>query len=188
MDWWQKKERLRFRLIWIVLLSTIAVSFVVDLILDEPRDVGSVHIAIESLIVLLAFGSAAYLGSSWLRTQQTVADLMKSLANHQVERDEWRKRTETLLHGLATEIDSQLKVWGLTAAERETALFLLKGYGHKEIALLFEKSEWTVRHQAAAVYRKSRLAGRVELSAFFLENLMLPKKVDAGASRAGDAS
>jgi hypothetical protein len=31
-----------------------------------------------------------------------------------------------------------------------------------------------VRQQAIAVYRKSGLAGRAELSAFFLEDLLLP--------------
>jgi DNA-binding CsgD family transcriptional regulator len=58
--------------------------------------------------------------------------------------------------------------------ERETALMLLKGHGHKEIATILGKSERTVRQQAVAVYRKSGLAGRAELSAFFLEDLLLP--------------
>jgi DNA-binding CsgD family transcriptional regulator len=188
MHWWQKNKGLKSRLIWIAILGTIAVSFVVDLLLDEPAAVGGIHIALESLIVFLAFGSAVFLGSSWLRTQKTVVALEKSLAEQQTERDQWRQRTESLLRGLGIEIDSQLRIWGLTPAERETALLLLKGYGHKEIALLFEKSERTVRHQAAAVYRKSRLAGRVELSAFFLEHLLLPQRVDAGAREPGDAA
>jgi len=35
-------------------------------------------------------------------------------------------------------------------------------------------SERTIRDQARAVYRKSGVAGRTELSAFFLEDLLLP--------------
>ena len=71
-----------------------------------------------------------------------------------------------------------------SAAERETALLLLKGYGHKEIAELLGKSERTVRQQSIAVYRKSGLAGRAQLSAFFLEDLLLPS---SSAPPAGDA-
>lgn len=42
-------------------------------------------------------------------------------------------------------------------------------------------SERTVRQQALSVYRKAKLAGRAELSAFFLEDLLAPV---AGASDA----
>jgi DNA-binding CsgD family transcriptional regulator len=90
------------------------------------------------------------------------------------ERDLWRKRTHALLGGLSEEIESQLRRWGLTPVERQTALLLLKGCGHKQIAQLLGKSERTVRQQAVTVYRKSGLAGRAELAGFFLENLHLP--------------
>ena len=39
---------------------------------------------------------------------------------------------------------------------------------------LLGKSDRTVRQQAVEVYRKSGLSGRAELSAFFLEDLLLP--------------
>jgi len=54
---------------------------------------------------------------------------------------------------------------------------LLRGYGHKKIAELLQKSERTVRQQAIAVYRKSGLHGRAELSAFFLEGLRAMKPI-----------
>jgi len=73
----------------------------------------------------------------------------------------------------------------LSPVERETALLLLKGYGHKEIAGLQEKSERTVRQHAVAVYRKSGLSGRAELSAFFLEDLLLPADERADPGKAG---
>ncbi len=90
------------------------------------------------------------------------------------ERDAWRERAETLLRGLGEAIDAQLREWQLTPPERDTALLLLKGYGHKEIASLAGRSERTVRQHAVAVYRKSGLGGRAELAAFFLEDLLLP--------------
>ena len=76
---------------------------------------------------------------------------------------------------------------GLTAAEREVALQLLKGQSHKEIAYATGRSERTVRQHAVAVYQKSGLRGRAELAAFFLEDLILPTGVtQAGAERQSD--
>ncbi len=51
---------------------------------------------------------------------------------------------------------------------------LLKGLSHKEISEIRSTSETTIRQQALAVYRKSGLRSRAELSAFFLEDLLLP--------------
>ena len=53
---------------------------------------------------------------------------------------------------------------------------LLKGYGHKEIAALTGRSERTVRQHAGVVYDKAGLAGRAELAAYFLHDLMLPEE------------
>ncbi len=60
-------------------------------------------------------------------------------------------------------------------ADLEAALALLKGLSHKTIAKWSGRSERTVRQHAVAVYRKSGLEGRAELSAFFLEGLLLPQ-------------
>jgi hypothetical protein len=50
----------------------------------------------------------------------------------------------------------------------------IQGLSHKEIAEIRETSERTVREQSRTLYRKSSLAGRSSLSAFFLEDLLLP--------------
>jgi DNA-binding NarL/FixJ family response regulator len=60
-------------------------------------------------------------------------------------------------------------------SEREVGLLLLKGLSLKDIAVVRGASEATVRQQAQAIYRKADLAGRAELSAFFLEDLLLPR-------------
>jgi DNA-binding NarL/FixJ family response regulator len=45
---------------------------------------------------------------------------------------------------------------------------------HKEVAVVREASVLTIRQQARSVYTKSNLSGRAALSAFFLEDLLLP--------------
>lgn len=63
-----------------------------------------------------------------------------------------------------------------TPTEKQVALLLLKGLGLREAADVLGRSERTVRQHAVAVYKKSGLSGRAELSAFFLEDLLLPQQ------------
>lgn len=69
--------------------------------------------------------------------------------------------------------------WGLTPAEQDIALLLLKGLSHKEIAQVRAVSETTVRQQARSLYRKAGLSGRSDLAAFFLEDLLGPRDLPA---------
>lgn len=156
-----------------------------DLALDWPTGPGALHVLVEGTVLLLCLAGVAVLWGAWTRTRRSLARTRAAMADREAERDHWRARTETLLRGLGAAIDDQLRAWQLTPTERETALLLLKGYGHKEIAELCGRSERTVRQHAVAVYRKSRLAGRAELAAFFLEDLLLPG--DSSGLEASDA-
>ncbi len=82
-----------------------------------------------------------------------------------------RKQVE----GLAVFINAQFEDWELTRAENEVALLLLKGFSMREIAQLRGISERTARQQATTVYGKSGQNGRAGLSAYFLEDLLLPE-------------
>ena len=62
--------------------------------------------------------------------------------------------------------------WGLTPAERDVALFAIKGLSTAEIAALRETSEGTVKAQTNAIYRKAGVSGRPQLLSLFIEELM----------------
>ena len=62
--------------------------------------------------------------------------------------------------------------WGLTAAERDIAMFALKGLNTAEISALRATSEGTVKAQTAAIYRKAGVNGRGQLLSLFIEDLM----------------
>ena len=83
------------------------------------------------------------------------------------------------LDGLSRSIDLQLDQWQLSVAEKDVAFLLLKGLSLKEIAAARGTTEKTARVQSSAVYAKSGLAGRSELSAFFLEDLLPPGAASA---------
>lgn len=170
---------LRLGLIGALLL--VAVGGIADLVQDHSEDVATSHLAFEVAVVAFALTAIGVLGVGWQRERAALRDLHGTLAAHRAERDAWRTRAEKLLRGLGEAIDEQFRGWGLSPAEREVAMLLLKGFGHKEIAALQDRSERTVRQHAIAVYRKSGLSGRAALSAFFLEDLLLPSQQDGDA-------
>lgn len=176
----------RYPLPTIVILALVAIGGTTDLILDKPDTWLSLHVFFELALILFSLGSLAVLSLQWRRataelagTQRTLAAAQRSLEERAAERDAWRQSAEASLSGLGQAIDRQFGDWGLTPTEREIALLLLKGHGHKQIAGLTGRSERTVRQHAVAVYEKAGLGGRAELAAFFLQDLMLPREGSA---------
>lgn len=62
--------------------------------------------------------------------------------------------------------------WALTPAERDVALFSVKGLTLAEIAAARGTSEGTVKAQCAAVYRKAGVSSRVQLLSLFVDDLL----------------
>lgn len=69
-------------------------------------------------------------------------------------------------------VEERFGEWGLTPAERDVALFALKGLSIAEIATLRQTSEGTVKAQTNAIYRKAGVTGRPQLLSLFVEDLM----------------
>lgn len=69
-------------------------------------------------------------------------------------------------------MEEQFAAWGLTPAERDVALFAIKGLSTFDIAQLRQTSEGTVKAQMAAIYRKAGVTGRPQLLSLFIEDLM----------------
>ena len=116
------------------------------------------------------------------RPEARIGALSRDLTRSREEAARWREEAQQALQGLGAAIDRQFARWELTPAEREVALLLLKGLSLKEVADVRGTSERTAREQARAGYRKAGLSGRSELSAFFLEDLLLPEAEPVGAA------
>lgn len=69
-------------------------------------------------------------------------------------------------------LEEKFTEWGLTTAERDVALFAIKGMSTAEIATLRATSEGTVKAQTNAIYRKAGVTGRPQLLSLFIEDLM----------------
>lgn len=161
----------------ITLFGVVVVLIGWDLYIDFAEGVGFWHIAVESVIFVVAVIGIVLM---WRQLDRVRSDLDEA----RVEAAQWKQESAELLEGLGAAIERQFGRWDLSAAEADVSLFLLKGMSHKEIASLRNTSERTVREQARAVYRKSGLPGRSALSAFFLEDLLLPHE-DVGGSATG---
>lgn len=158
----------------VILLAIITTGGLIDLALDAPRHWHSAHSLFEMAYLVVCLGATVWLGRGWYLARLELLHTRSVLSQREVDRDNWRQQAQVLLEGMGEAIDKQLRSWELTTMERETALLLLKGYSHQAIADLRQCSERTVRQHAVSVYRKSGLGGRAELSAFFLEDILLP--------------
>ena len=69
-------------------------------------------------------------------------------------------------------LEERFTLWGLTPAERDVALFAIKGLSTAEIAVLRTTSEGTVKAQTNAIYRKAGVSGRPQLLSLFIEDLI----------------
>lgn len=69
-------------------------------------------------------------------------------------------------------LEERFTLWGLTPAERDVALFAIKGLSTAEIAVLRHTSEGTVKAQTNAIYRKAGVTGRPQLLSLFIEDLI----------------
>ena len=164
---------------WILLL--VAVGGAVDLVLDQPASWLSAHVIGELVLMGVSLASSVVLWRGWALSRRELALAEVAVARSSAERDTWRASAESALAGFRGAVENQFGKWGLSPSEREIALLLLQGLGHKQIAARTGRSERTVRQHAVSVYEKSGLGGRAELAAFFLEGLIPRRGV-------GDAS
>ena len=142
-----------------IVLVAATLFFAFDIIVDlVAKDESWMHLFVES-IVFLAISTVLF--QELRRLRQLKAEL-----------SEERIRTARLSGELLAVMRDQFAQWGLSPSESEIALLLIKGLSMKEIAEARRVKEKTIRQQATSVYAKSGYAGRHELAAHFIEDLM----------------
>ncbi len=161
--------------------AIVAVLAAIDLAFDLRQGTTARHLLAEGAVVALALAGAVGMARHLARLQrearasrEEALALAERLKVTEAEAARWRAEARDLLKGLGAALGRQFERWGLSPAEEEVALLLLKGLSHKEIAEVRSIAEATARQQARAVYRKAGLSGRNDLAAFFLEDLLLP--------------
>ena len=183
---WEVDPASPWALAWPAGLFVVITVFVgADMAADVSSGIGAAHLEVEAVALLLCLGGAWATGLQLRRAQQRASDLRRNLEGTRADLGRALQETEALRAGLGAALDGQFERWGLTSAQREVALLVLKGLSYKEVAELRRTAEHTVRNQALAIFRKAGLAGRAEMAAFFLEDLLLPRVAPRQAASAG---
>lgn len=142
--------------------------FAYDIISDLSAGSDSYSHIIVEIIVCLAITIVLF------QELKRVASLKNAV---QIE----KIKTARLSGELFKVMNKQFTEWELSPSENEVALLLIKGMSMKEISDIRHVKEKTVRQQATQIYAKSGYAGRHELAAHFIEDLMLEKNQHLGA-------
>jgi len=115
----------------------------------------------EYLELLAAFGLTLGVGFGiWV--------LRRTLRERNLAQERLRRASGAFMNLL----DERFVEWGLTPAEKDVALFAIKGMSTAEIAALRATSEGTVKAQTNAIYRKAGVTGRSQLLSLFIDDLM----------------
>ncbi|QFT81958.1 Bacterial regulatory protein, LuxR family [Roseovarius sp. THAF27] len=76
-----------------------------------------------------------------------------------------RGEMDSFVHGKFDE-------WNLTSAERDIAMYMLKGLSIAEIAAARSTAEGTVKAQTSNIFRKTGVASRMELMSLFMDEFL----------------
>jgi len=156
----------------ILLLTLIMVMNLFDVYSDITLGASTSHL-VEEVIVILATALGAT--SLLIRQQKQTKDLLttkKKLQQQNQKVIEMSEKMQTARHKYSVVIHEQFQQWQLSASEQEIALLMLKGLNFKEIGLIRETKEKTVRQQASNIYAKANVDGRHEFSAWFFEDFL----------------
>lgn len=160
----------------VAVLGFILVLVGADLVTDSLEGVHWSHLIAELAVALAAGAAFLVLLNKSFQKSHELNHSREVIQTREQEVKRWREESEKFVHGLSAAIDAQMARWSLTVSEKDIALLLLKGLSLKEIAEIRKTVEKTVRTQSTSIYAKAGLAGRSELAAFFLEDLLIPTK------------
>ena len=147
-------------------------------IVTEGDEVELADILVDALSILLTISAAvgvALLSQRMHSQHEEKMALIRDLEVARSDGNDWRAKVQSHMAGIRIEMEKQFQEWGMTAAEQEIGMLILKGLSHKEVARLRGTSEATVRQQAQAIYHKSNLPGKTAFSAYFLEDIFSPE-------------
>ena len=162
------------RLLLSAVLTTILFLIGLDIVEDYAEGASLEHLGIEAVVSVLVAAALGIVIRGNLLLKRLLKRERQDFGRYKQESERWQIEARKFLNGLSHSIDSQLEAWKLTMAEKEVAFLLLKGFSVKEIAEARGTSDNTTRAQTGAVYAKAGVNGRTELSAFFLEDLLVP--------------
>lgn len=166
-------EEGRRPLIYAVISLFITISLTsVDILHELHQGVDLRYICLEFAICFSACLGVIFVSSLFYQERKTRLGLDHELMIVKSDVEKWKQKVKSISQQFATAIDEQFTLWGLSKAEKDISLLLIKGMSSKDIAILRNVTEKTIRTHASAVYKKSGLTTRYELAAYFIDALI----------------
>jgi DNA-binding NarL/FixJ family response regulator len=158
--------------ILIVIFTIVVVASGADLVADLSHGATAEHVFKEAVIVVISVFAIAWVLSGLHRQKLEIRALKNELEGRGKVQVSPKKYVLEARRKLGTVVAQQFSEWKLTESEADVGWLLLKGLSLKEIALLRNTLEKTVRQQASSVYKKSGVQGRHAFSAWFIEDIL----------------
>ncbi|HCE72226.1 helix-turn-helix transcriptional regulator [Ruegeria pomeroyi] len=154
-------ERRAAILAWMIVLQALCALFFIGDVLADLRagndDTGT-HLWLEgsvALVLCIGLGVLMYELRQLLMRMERVTTTLRAARGEMAE----------VIEGFFAD-------WGLTPAERDVALMILKGLDNDSIATVRGRAAGTVRAQSAAIYAKAGVDGRTQFLSLFMEELL----------------
>ncbi len=156
----------------IVIFFSFVIVSGIDLIQDYSEGTDFSHVAQEAVILTLSLIALAWLLYDLRQHALEIKKLRNELSNTSIHASPPKKYVLDAKANLSHVISKQFDDWQLSASETDVGWLLLKGLSLKEIAVIRNTLEKTVRQQASALYKKAGLNGRHAFSAWFIEDVL----------------
>lgn len=178
----------KIKIITFFLLLVTSILSMLDIAIDMKEGVGVEHLLHEFALWFFSVVGAYYQfrivkwqSKEMNHYKEKIEELgsINSQLSEKIKQEQvgFQKKITHLSSEFLNYIDEQFNQWAFSRGEKEIALLLIKGLSMKEIADIRGSNENTVRQQASQIYKKSQLGGRMELSAFFLDDLLAQSKL-----------
>ena len=159
-------------IILISMLSMVIFINTADFIKDIHNGDEWLHIGLEVLTVFLSLWGILMLVQNMKSRHKEITALHDKIEQTENDLELSHDKLKEIGREYSKHLHKQFDAWGLTPSEKEVAIILLKGLSFKEMAEVRNTKEKTIRQQASAIYRKSKVSGRHEFSAWFFEDLL----------------
>jgi len=156
----------------ILVFAIVVVASGADLVADLSHGVDIEHIVKEVVVVSISTIAIAWLLWGLHQQRLEIRSLQQELETANSPQIPAKKYVLEAREKLGNVVARQFSEWTLTASETEVGWLLLKGLSLKEIAMVRDTREKTVRQQASSIYKKSGVSGRHAFSAWFIEDIL----------------
>ncbi len=156
----------------ILIFAVVVLASGADFFADVSYGADTKHIIKEAVVVVSSIIAITLLFMGLKQQKLEIRSLRQELETSNKPKTPAKKYVLEARKRLGNVITQQFSEWMLTNSEIEVGWLLLKGLSLREISIIRETQEKTVRQQASSIYKKSGVNGRHAFSAWFIEDIL----------------